>query len=107
MRALAIGASVLTLLAQPAFAAPCQLSNEDFAALRTSRSQIQDQSQVDALPEKSQEILCRTRINFKKYHQSGGGIQSVSEMAALYLSPAEAKEYSDWLDALFRKKMDH
>ena len=105
MKALAVSATMLALVAQPAFAAHCQLSNGDFEALRASKSHIQDQSQVDALPEEKQELLCKTRINFKKYHQSHGGIQSVSEMASLYLSPAEAKEYSGWLDDLFRKVM--
>jgi hypothetical protein len=106
MKALALGAFMLALFLQPAVSASCQLSSDDFDALRASSSHIQSQNEIDALNEKSRANLCRTRINYWKYHRNGGsGYPPGLILATPYLSPTEAKEYSGWLDEMFRKSM--
>ena len=105
MKALALGALLLTSIVPPAIAARCQLTDADFAALRLSFSKIQSQNQIDSLDEAHQEKLCITRSNFAKFHQHKGELKDPAEVSSQYLSPTEKDEYMGWVAELFNKAM--
>ena len=103
-----LGTGVVALaLALPACAwARCALNAEDLESLALSPAKIASQAQADALPPVQLDRLCQTRAGYHHHHDTHELLQGPSELSTRYLSPAEGKEYSAWLDDMFKHFVD-
>lgn len=97
----------LTVWAQAASAAACDLTAADFAALKVSNSKLASQVQVDALPQDRQDMLCASRVHWNRIAAGRGGKDEWMEVYSFYLSPRELRAYNKIVGAFIREQKKH
>lgn len=95
----------LVVWADAASAAACVLTAADFGALKTSRSGLASQEQIDAKPPHLQTMLCATRLHWNCV-ASGTWVDSdLDEISPYYLSPSERTAFAKIIDASAQAKL--
>jgi hypothetical protein len=101
-----IAACALVVWADAVSAAACVLTAADFEALKTSRSGLASQEQINAKPPHQQTMLCATRLHWNRV-ASGTWVDSdLDEISPHYLSLSERTAFAKIFDASAQAKLN-
>jgi len=104
MKTLLAAASLLLLTSAARAELPCELTDDDYASLAQSASQLTPDA-IQALPAAKQQLLCQTRQFRKLVDDSDGVIQKPQKYSPYYLNPAEKTRVSRAVDAAIQRRI--
>ena len=100
-----IAACAVVVWADAVSAAACVLTAADFEALKTSRSGLASQQQIDAKTPHLQAMLCATRLHWNRVASGTWADSDLDEISPHFLSPSERAAFGKLLDASAQAKI--
>jgi hypothetical protein len=101
---LLLAAAAMLLVSAAHATVPCQLTDQDYTAIKSSPSGL-DKQTIATLPADRAQILCNTRTFAKKVMASNGNIQQAENYSPYYLTPNENKTIGAAVDAAIQRAL--